>query len=249
MGSAAFLVAAGGFLAHAYEDALIRAGGCTGERPRPASTRRDPAAGGRAVSVRRRSQSHGRSARAIVVVAGYPRPRPAAQFSRSSSPVRRQRARRLAVVPQRVPRGVSSDATAAAPSLLDQADLAVSVRHALPVRFSLAGPNDTAEQVRSKERQLAALEHPRSGLSKWKRVADLWCAQWFAGSQAPPASAFGALSDLLLGDASTMPARTAAGCLDARRANRRGEALLSLGARVSRGLLRCSRRSPAGRRL
>ncbi len=52
---------------------------------------------------------------------------------------------------------------------------------ALPVRFSLeAMPNDTVEQVRAKERAFAALTGRDAALSRWKRIAHLWCAPWFA---------------------------------------------------------------------
>ena len=78
--------------------------------------------------------------------------------------------------------------------------LADTMRAALPARFSLAVvPNDTTAQVRDKERMLADLNRRDSDLSKWKRVADVWCARWFAdpSGTSPPASAFGALSDAI----------------------------------------------------
>jgi hypothetical protein len=91
--------------------------------------------------------------------------------------------------------------------LIDAATVADAMRSTVPARFSLARtPNDTADQVRDKERQLTAL-NARDGLpAKWKRVADLWCAAWFARPcERPPASAFGALSDAVLGGARTLP--------------------------------------------
>jgi Eco57I restriction-modification methylase len=73
------------------------------------------------------------------------------------------------------------------------------VRAVLPVRFRLAlDPNDTAAQVRAKERALTALSAPGSPLEKWTCVADAWCSAWLA-DPAVPAAAFAALSDALLG--------------------------------------------------
>ena len=72
-----------------------------------------------------------------------------------------------------------------------------ALKDALPVRFRLESvPDDTLEQVRAKERALAALNRRDGALSKWKQIADLWCACWFSAPQAGvPSSAFGALSD------------------------------------------------------
>ena len=81
-------------------------------------------------------------------------------------------------------------------------------RMAIPVRFSLEStPNDTLEQLRGKERQLLALGGPDTALSRWKRVANLWCAMWFG--DIPPA-AFGAMTDSELGGASALPEKAIA---------------------------------------
>jgi hypothetical protein len=71
-------------------------------------------------------------------------------------------------------------------------------------------PNDTLEQVRDKERAFAALTARSAALSQWKRIADLWCAAWFAphGDGAPP-SAFGPLSDAILTGHGALPAQSA----------------------------------------
>src|SRR5262249_48733903 len=52
--------------------------------------------------------------------------------------------------------------------------------------------------------------------SRWKRVADIWCASWFAGDQVPSA-AFGALSDAALAGSSALPARSVEAYLEAAR--------------------------------
>ncbi|MGC4085158.1 MAG: Eco57I restriction-modification methylase domain-containing protein [Vicinamibacterales bacterium] len=83
-----------------------------------------------------------------------------------------------------------------------------AIQSALPVRFTLAlEPNDTAEQVRAKERALAALMAPDAPLARWGRVADAWCAAWLA-SPPVPASAFAELSETILTSRLTLPRAT-----------------------------------------
>ena len=66
------------------------------------------------------------------------------------------------------------------------ADIAEALSAALPIRFSLEEtPGDTIDQVRAKESALAALGRRDAQLVKWKQVADLWCAVWFAASSGP----------------------------------------------------------------
>ena len=221
MGSAAFLVAASGFLAHAYEDALIRDGGCVAGDLGPqqrAEIRRLVAE--RCLFGVDLNPMAVQLARLSLWLASLAHGRPLSFLDhhlRCGDSVLGAWLSCLRRAPRRIVQRDPHRAVAA------RSGRSGGQRPARAAGAIFAGgPNDTAEQVRSKERQLAALEHPRSGLSKWKRVADLWCAQWFAGSQAPPASAFGALSDLLLGGASTMPAHTAAASSGTGRANRRG---------------------------
>ena len=90
--------------------------------------------------------------------------------------------------------------------LLDELPVGDTLRDVLPVRFSLASePNDTPEQVRTKERTLAALLHRDSALSRWKRVADLWCARWFARELHACAGLFATLSDAILTGRCSLP--------------------------------------------
>jgi hypothetical protein len=87
--------------------------------------------------------------------------------------------------------------------------VADALRDVLPVRFSLAfEPNDTPEQVRAKERALASLTGRDTALSKWKRVADLWCARWFAPDSQALAALFATLSDSILTGRSALPEAT-----------------------------------------
>ena len=93
---------------------------------------------------------------------------------------------------------------AAAFSLFEESAVKDALLEALPVRFTIAAsPDDSAEQVRQKERALAALTHSSTTLSKWKRVADLWCARWFSAQQT--ASTFRELSDVILTGRCALP--------------------------------------------
>src|SRR5207342_343602 len=81
--------------------------------------------------------------------------------------------------------------TANLPLFAGDAAVGDVMRHALPIRFSLAeSPNDTAAEVRAKERALAALNRSDTPLSTWKRAADLWCACWFSSRAGELASGF-----------------------------------------------------------
>src|SRR5581483_2886560 len=95
--------------------------------------------------------------------------------------------------------------------LFDDESAVDALRMALPIRFSLADhAGDTIGAVRSKERALALLNRRGSALSRWKRIADVWCAPWFAASGgAVPAAAFGALSDTILGRGRVLTSRAA----------------------------------------
>jgi hypothetical protein len=90
--------------------------------------------------------------------------------------------------------------------LFDTAVIRDVMREALPVRFTFGNvPNDTIDQVRTKERALAALEQRDSQLSRWKRVADLWCARWFAPGLSDVTGLFTTLSDHILSGRSVLP--------------------------------------------
>jgi hypothetical protein len=95
----------------------------------------------------------------------------------------------------------------AALPLFAGADIGEALRAALPIRFSLENmPGDTIDQVRAKESALADLDRRDALLAKWKRVADLWCAIWFATpSGAVPPLSFSALSDLILSGRCALP--------------------------------------------
>ena len=216
MGSGAFLVAACRYLANAYEVALVRAGGCLASDIGDAER----------VGIRRTIAE-----RSLYGVDLNPM---AVQLARLSLWLATLAADRpLSFLDHRLQVGDSLLGTWLAhlrhppptsrrrrpdgtlPLFGDEA-VSHALREALPLRFSLeATPNDTVEHVRAKERAFAELTGRNAALSRWKRIAHLWCAAWFADSKdAAPASAFGSLSDAALTGRSTLPPRTASRYLD-----------------------------------
>jgi len=209
MGSGAFLVAACRFLAAAYESSLVRHGGChasdIGEAER--------------VTIRRTVAE-----RCLYGVDLNPM---AVQLARLSLWLCTLAADRpLSFLDHRLqigdsllgtwlshlrhPPSVRGRRRAADTLPLFDGDLvADTIRTVLPARFSLELPSDTVEQVRAKERAFAELTDRRAALSRWKRVAHLWCAPWFSAGDAAPASAFGSLTDAILTGRCVLPSRTA----------------------------------------
>jgi Eco57I restriction-modification methylase len=206
MGSGAFLVAACLYLARAYESALVRAGGCLPSDFGPAEH----------ASIRRLIAErclYGvdlnpmavQLARLSLWLTTLASDRPLTFLDhhlQSGDSLLGAWVAQLGRAPQVRRRQRTEDTL----PLFETAALAATLRDALPVRFTLASvPDDTLEQVRTKERALAALVRRDAALSKWKRVADLWCARWFWPGGAPPASAFAALSDRILTNRSVLP--------------------------------------------
>ena len=77
------------------------------------------------------------------------------------------------------------------------------------------GLEETLEQVRSKERRFAALQHEDAPLSRWKAIADLWCAAWFdTRARDVSRATFEALMDGARGRTATLPDVPAADVLD-----------------------------------
>jgi N-6 DNA Methylase/Eco57I restriction-modification methylase len=88
-------------------------------------------------------------------------------------------------------------------------DFAASMESAIGVRRQLAeGPDDSLDQVRGKERTLAALESEDGPLARWREAADLWCAAWLDEGIARDRRTFGALLDHVLQRGSALPPRT-----------------------------------------
>jgi hypothetical protein len=80
----------------------------------------------------------------------------------------------------------------------------------LPGRYRLAQePDDSARVVREKERALERLGAPGTPLSEWRRLANLWCAGWFA-TPVPDARLFAELRAAALGGQGMLPDRLTA---------------------------------------
>ncbi len=113
--------------------------------------------------------------------------------------------------------------------LFDDEALDEALRTAVGPRLSIASePGDTLEQVRAKERMLVRLDGDEGPLTRWKQVADLWCARWFPPAADPEPIAhmraawrsgvFSALADALLGRDATLPDHVSAPLVAAARA-------------------------------
>ncbi len=195
MGSGAFLVGACTYLADAYERALIRAGGC---HPRDigqaeqATIRRTIAE--RCLYGVDLNPTAVQLARLSLWLVTLAADRPLSFLDHHLRvgdsivgtwihELRRPPARRYAERPL---------------PLFDGAGAAADICGVLPSRFRLTHvPSDTAAEVRAKERLLASLSERGSVLTRWKRVANLWCAHWFSRRPANP-RLFSALCDHIL---------------------------------------------------
>ena len=203
MGSGAFLVAACRYLAAAYESALVRSGGCHAGDLGPSE------------------RSAIRRAIAERCLYGVDLNPMAVQLGRLSLWLATLAADRpLSFLDHRLQVGDSllgawvaslrhppAKARRIELPLFGDEEVAGALRDALPIRFMLEStPNDTLDQVKAKERALASLTDRDARLSRWKRVADLWCAAWFRTENTPPTAAFGALSDAVLKGRGSLPA-------------------------------------------
>ncbi len=208
MGSGAFLVAACRYLASAYEAALVREGSCL-----PSDV----------------DEPHRAHMRRIVVercLYGVDLNPMAVQLARLSLWLATLSADRpLSFLDHRLHVGDSlvgawlsqlgrkpGGKTRAAPEplpLFESEHVRSVMLEVLPARFSLEStPNDTVDQVHAKERLLGSIE--RHGvLSKWARIADLWCASWLHPAAAIPPAAFHELAEVVLHGRSALPKRVA----------------------------------------
>src|SRR6185295_16949322 len=219
MGSGAFLVAACRYLADAYESALMRRGGRLpadlDERERIAIRRAIAERCLYGVDVNPMAVQLARLSLWLATLAAD---RPLTFLDhhlQAGDSLLGAWLTALSRAPARPRRPSRLDATTL--PLFDMAPAQRAISAALPIRFSLESiPNDTLEHVRAKEQALARLNRRETGLSQWKRVADLWCACWLShdGSQVP-SSAFGALSDAIRSGSGALPHDIAARYLEA----------------------------------
>ena len=197
MGSGAFLVAACEYLAHAYETALVRAGGCHPSDLGPAeraSIRRTVAERCLfGVDLNPMAVQLGRLSLWLLTLAAD---RPLTFLDHHLQAGDSLLGAWLANL-RHTPAGSRRRQSESLP-LFDTPAFGDALRVALPARFTLAtAAADTVEHVREKERLLAALTSRDAALTRWKRIADLWCAAWFDRQRLPP-QAFGSLSDHIL---------------------------------------------------
>jgi N-6 DNA Methylase/Eco57I restriction-modification methylase len=84
--------------------------------------------------------------------------------------------------------------------LFDEREIAALVRGVMPVRTGLQGPDDSVDEVTSKERALKS-SLTDGALARWLAAADAWCAWWVwpdGNGPAPPARAWSEISDALV---------------------------------------------------
>ncbi len=211
MGSGAFLVAACRFLAHEYEQALIREGACApGDLDEAARTAIRRTIAERCLYGVDLNPMAVQLARLSLWLATLAADRPLSFLDHRLQTGDSLLGAWLADL-RHAPRPLARRrADVELPLFADDA-VEIALRETLPVRFTLESmPNDSLEQVRLKERAYASITARDAALSRWKRVAHLWCAPWFVGhDDAAPAGAFGALTDVVLTGRSDLPRRTA----------------------------------------
>jgi hypothetical protein len=218
MGSGAFLVAAGRYLARAYEAALAVPASEIDERDRASFRRTIAQRCLFGVDLNPMAVQLGRLSLWLATLSGD---RPLTFLDHHLRAGNSLAGASLSDLARRPPTGRAARPRAGTLPLFDTEDAGYALAAVVGPRLAVASePGDTLEQVREKERTLAALADRRTGLGPWKAVADLWCAGWFAGERDVrllPA-AFGALADELLGGARTLPPHTSAPLLAAARA-------------------------------
>ena len=211
MGSGAFLVAACRYLAHAYEAALVRAGAVT----HADVTDRERAAFRRVVAQRclygvDMNPMAVQLARLSLWLATSSGDRPLTFFDHRLRVGNSLVGARL----EDVKRG-----TTGRPHrmqrlpLFDDGALSHDLDQAVESHAQLGEqPEETLEQVRSKEALFARLASSDGPLARWKRVADFWCAGWFDASIRRMGR--GAFLALLESDGGTLPATLSSNLLD-----------------------------------
>lgn len=180
MGSGAFLVAACRYLAQAYETALVRGGVvavCDVTDAERARFRRVVAQ--HCLYGVDRNPMAVQLARLSLWLATLSGDRPLTFFDHHLRTGNSLVGARLDEIVRAGVRGARSHGM----PLFDAEWLERDVRDAVASHVSLRdGREDTLEEIRAKERLFARLNSDAGPLARWKRVADLWCAGWFAPS-------------------------------------------------------------------
>jgi hypothetical protein len=216
MGSGAFLVGACRYLAAAYEEALLREGGCHpsdfGEQERAAIRRVVAERCLYGVDVNPMAVQLARLSLWLATLAAA---RPLTFLDHHLLVGDSLLGASLSAL-RRTPGLRRERGAAASLPLFDDSSIRLALKDALPVRFKLESiAADTLDQVREKERALAALNRRDAALTKWKLIADLWCASWFrTATHAIPPTVFGALCDAILTGRGALPDPTVASYLD-----------------------------------
>ncbi|MBI4477448.1 MAG: N-6 DNA methylase [Acidobacteria bacterium] len=218
MGSGAFLVAACRYLAHAYEQALVRTNRCG-----PAEIDEGDRARFRRLIAQRclfgvdLNPMAVQLARLSLWLTTLAANRPLSFLDHRLIPgdslvgaspedIRRQ------------PPGASAGRSAplATLPLFETDSFQAAVQHVLPVRVRLAEvPDDSAATVHEKDRTLRQLRKDDSPWSRWLKLADLWCACWFWDDESRPGRAeFLELADHVTGGGGLLPGSLARRLLD-----------------------------------
>jgi len=216
MGSGAFLVAVCRYLAAAYESALIRDGGMSSDDV----TEGDRASFRRLIAQRCLfgvdvNPMAVQLARLSLWLATLARDKPLTFLDHHLRVGNSLAGVSIEDVVRRPGRKARASARAQLP-LFDHDLLDRHMTSVIATRLSLAlGPDNSVEQVRTKERLLASLQGKSSPLVPWQRIANLWCADWFSTANQPrSARAFEPLVDEILGRARVLPAHLSKPLLD-----------------------------------
>lgn len=207
MGSGAFLVAACRYLAASYEMALVRDGvaatGDISEQERAAFRRAIAQRCLYGVDINPMAVQLGRLSLWLATLSGD---RPLTFLDHHLRTGNSLVGASLADVARQPPPSRGRPQKGAALPLFEWTAADSAIGAAVGPRLSLASDaGDTLDQVRAKERLMAALEGDEGPVRAWKAVADLWCAGWFppaGGTRTRAASSpalFGALVDHLSG--------------------------------------------------
>lgn len=209
MGSGAFLVSACGYLARAYEDALIDEGRCLpgdiGEDDRARFRRTIAQRCLFGVDLNPRAVQLARLSLWLTTLAADCPLTFLDHHLRTGDSL-------IGASPDDVARQPPGAGRARAGSLplVDPSAFQAVVARLVPARARIAAePGDTIDAVREKERALASLRAPAQDAARWAAVCDLWCAGWFWPNGGLDARTFADLGERLHNRPSLLPPHAA----------------------------------------